>query len=387
MPRLGNIGKVVRAASESAEKVRYASKEKLPSVDAGQLSSRIRDASEKARESTETAAEKAFDASREKLRGIDTNEISHRARDTSERAKAAMRSSTLVSQEVVDEAFAQVTEFKERAQGLPNEVIDKLFPECSAPMYIMPTGPGQEDYALVFQFDEIIKNLDRGVFVRPKIEAWSPGFRAYDLERLGEELKGEFTSQFAQARETQVQSIEDMESAAEKISTGTTTGLKVSGVEIISLSLTAAGLAASLPLVISGIGGGLLAVILLLFALGYGARAMSLIESLVNQMSRSGSAKGELSRGIRDESEALSELDSKSRTFRRAVQNIEMKTHPQLRELYSLICDVESSPQPSADCEPATDAPDIQPYLSHPEFLRKLPDHYEGLLGVISNSP
>lgn len=65
MPRFGKIGKVVRAASESAEKVRDASKEKLHSVDAGQL---IRDASEKAKEATEAATEKAFDASREKQR-------------------------------------------------------------------------------------------------------------------------------------------------------------------------------------------------------------------------------------------------------------------------------------------------------------------------------
>ncbi len=263
----------------------------------------------------------------------------------------------MVSQEVLDEAFAQVTELTERAQGLSTEAIDRLFPECSAPMYIMPTGPGQEDYALVFQFDEVIENLNRGVFVRPKIEAWSPGYRDYDPERLGEELKVAFTTQFDSARDQRVQSIEDMELAAEKVSTDRTTGLRVSGVEIISLSLTAAGLTASLPLVVSGIGGGLLAVVLLLFALGYGPRAMSLMKNLVNQMSRSGLAKREFRRGIKDESDMLSELDSKSRTFQRAVRNIELKTHPQLQELQSLICDVEGSPLPSGDFEPGINAP------------------------------
>lgn len=294
-----------------------------------------------------------------------------------------MRSSTSVSQEVLDEAFAQATELTERAQCLSTEAIDRLFPECSAPMYIMPIGPRQEDYALVFQFDEVIENLNRGVFVRPKMEASSPGYRDYDLERLGEEFKVAFTNQFDHAREKRVQSIKDMETTVAKLSEDRTREFKVSGMEIISLSLTAAGLAASLPLIVSGIGGGLLAVILLLFALGYGARAMSLIENLVNQMSRSGSAKRELSSGIRDESEVLSELDSKSRTFQRAVRNIDMKTHPQLQELHRLICDVEGSPLPSGDSEMTTNAPDIVPYLSHPEFLRKLPDHYRGLMVAI----
>ena len=39
--------------------------------------------------------------------------------------------------------------------------------------------------------------------------------------------------------------------------------------------------------------------ILLLFALGYGAKALSLIENLLNQMSRSGSAKRELDKEIK----------------------------------------------------------------------------------------
>ena len=250
-------------------------------------------------------------------------------------------------------------------------------------MCIMPTGPGQEEYVLVFQFDEIIANLNRGVFVRPKIEAWSCGYRDYDLERLGEELKCEFMTQFAQARETRVHSVKDMEAAAQKISVERTTEFKVSGKEIISLSLNAVGLAASLPLVVTVIGGGLLPVILLLFALGNGAKALSLIENLLNQMSRSRSSKRELDKGIRKESEILSELDSKSKTFRRAVQNIEIRTHPHIQELYRLICDVESVPFPSAEVKTVSNTPDIRPYLRDSAFLRKLPNHYQGLLSII----
>ena len=344
MPRFRNIRKMASSVTDTADRMRDASKEALPSVDTGQLSQRVR--------------------------------------DISERAVNTAKSPTQVSQEVLDAANARVASLTEQALGLSNEAIDKLFPECSAPMYIMPTGPGQEDYVLVFQFDEIIENLNRGVFVRPKIEAWSSGYRDYDLERLGEELKCEFTTQFAQAREKRVHSVKDMEAAAQEISVERTTEFKVSGEELISLSLNAAGLAAILPLVVTGVGGGLLAVILLLFALGYGAKALSLIENLLNQMSRSGSAKRELDKEIKKESEILSELDSKSKTFQRAVQNIEIKTHPQIQELYRLICDVESVPFPSAEVKPVSNAPDIRPYLRHSAFLRKLPNHYQGLLTI-----
>ena len=385
MPRFGDIGKIARAATDAARSARDTSKERLSSVDADQLSTRIRGASEKTKNAVESAAERAIDVSKENLPSIDTDQLSQRVRDTSGKAVDAARSSTSVSQEFLDETMARVSDLTERAQGLPSEAIDKLFPECIAPMYIMPTGPGQDDYTLVFQFDEIIESLNSGVFVRPKIEAWSSGLQGRDLERLGEELKREFTNQFTQAREARVEFVKDMEEDAQEISDERKTEFKMSGAEIVSLSLTAAGLAASLPLVVSGIGGGLLAVILLLFALGYGAKALSLIEALLNQMSRSRSAKRELGREMKNESDALSELDSKSRTFQRAVQNIEIKTHPQIQELHRLICDVESVSFPSAEVRPTPDSPDIGPYLRHPEFLRQLPDHYQGLLTGICN--
>ena len=50
-----------------------------------------------------------------------------------------------------------------------------------------------------------------------------------------------------------VHSVKDMEAAAQEISVERTTEFKVSGEELISLSLNAAGLAAILPLVVTGI--------------------------------------------------------------------------------------------------------------------------------------
>ena len=171
------------------------------------MSAWIRGTSEKARNAAESAAERAIDVSKENLPSIDKDQLSQRVRDTSERAANAARSSTSASQEFLDESLAIVSDLTERAQGLPSEAVDRLFPECIAPMYIMPIGPRQEDYTLVLQFDEIIESLNSGVFVRPKIEAWSSGLQGRNLERLGEELKREFTNQLAQAREARVQSV------------------------------------------------------------------------------------------------------------------------------------------------------------------------------------
>ena len=110
MPRFGNIGKMARAATDAARSARDTSKERLSSVDADQLSARIRGASEKAKSAAESAAERAIDVSKEKLPPIDTDQLSQRVRDTSGKAVTAARSSTSVSQEFLDETMARVSD-------------------------------------------------------------------------------------------------------------------------------------------------------------------------------------------------------------------------------------------------------------------------------------
>ena len=147
--------------------------------------------------------------------------------------------------------------------------------------------------------------------------------------------------------------------------------------------LTSAGLAAAVGAVVVALGPGLLAVILLLFALGYGKKALSLVDDLRKERARSGGARRELNRQLQDKVAELDEVNSKSEAFQRAVQNIEIRTHPKLQELHRLICDVEDIAFQSSDATPEHDVPDITPYLRHPEFLRKLPNHYHGLLNVL----
>ena len=91
-------------------------------------------------------------------------------------------------------------------QQLPSDVVDKLFPECPVPMFILPTDPNQEEYFIAFGFDEVFDNLKSGIFVRPKIEAWAVLDEGWDRYHLGDELKREFTRQFNATHERMVKS-------------------------------------------------------------------------------------------------------------------------------------------------------------------------------------
>ena len=338
MPGFGNIRKLAREATSAAERARDASKERLSSVDTDQLSQRVRD-----------TAEKTMNAA-----GQSTDQLSQQVRAASEKAVNTAKSSTSASQDFLDEANSRVVGLTEQTLEFSSEAIDRIFPECSAPMYMMPTGSGQEDYALVFQFDEIIENLNVGVLVRPKIEAWSSGGKGYDLERLGEEIQREFTIQFTQARENRAWSVKELEAAAQRISD-----------EIESLT---PGIAEYAMNILDPFG----VVVLFLFYIQN-------LEKVDSKRRQEGEFKAEAKRLNR----SLSELDSKVKTFERAVRKIKIRTHPKLQELHHLICDVESVPFPFAEVKPASNAPDISPYLRHPEFLRKLPDDYHGLPTVI----
>ena len=336
MPRFGNIRKLARDATSAAERARDASKERLSSVDTDQLSQRVRDTAEK----TVGAASQSAD------------QLSQQARAASEKVVDTAKSSASASQEFLDEANSRVAGLTEQTLGISNEAIDRIFPECSAPMCIMPTGSGQEDYALVFQFDEIIENLNVGVLVRPRIEAWSSGGKDYDLERLGEEIQREFANQFTQARESQERSVKALEASAQKISA-----------EIESAT---PGIGAYVEAVLLEDPSGVAEIVLSLREMKSKRRQESELKDESKRLNRS-----------------LSELDSKNKTFERAVRKIKIRTHPQIQELHRLICDVERVPFQSAEINPASNAPDITPYLRHLEFLRKLPDHYQGLLTVI----
>ena len=85
-----------------------------------------------------------------------------KSRDTSEAARQIRK----VSKGALEAAL-------EQTQATSRNALTKVFPECPVPVFMLPTGPSPEDYALVFRLDEILDDLKSGMFVRPKFEVLS----------------------------------------------------------------------------------------------------------------------------------------------------------------------------------------------------------------------
>ena len=75
------------------------------------------------------------------------------------------------------------------------------------------------------------------------------------------------------------------------------------------------------------------------------------------------------------------EFDKKGKQFRRAVKRIEVRVHPRIRTVASLICEAEGVAFSHGNSEPESgDLPDVEPYLRHPAYLEQVQKHYGKLL-------
>ena len=70
-----------------------------------------------------------------------------KSRDTSEAARQIKK----VSKGALEAAV-------EQTQAASRKAVNKVFP-CPVPVFMLPTGPSPEDYALVFRLNEILDNV------------------------------------------------------------------------------------------------------------------------------------------------------------------------------------------------------------------------------------
>ena len=75
-----------------------------------------------------------------------------------------------------------------------------------------------------------------------------------------------------------------------------------------------------------------------------------------------------------------SEMDSKNKTLQRAVKRLEVKVHPRIQEIARLICEAERVEFSASEPE-AEDIPDVEPYLRHTAYLKRLPQKHIRFLG------
>ena len=268
-------------------------------------------------------------------------------------------------------------------QQLPADAVDALLPECPIPMFIVPIGPDQEDYRILFGLDAMFESLRSGVFVRPKIEAWAATDSGWDVTRLAEQLEAEFNRQFQREQEQWIGSgeidIKKLEANLEKKSKEMSESLERAGTSLIKAPLQAGfGLLSFNP--ITGV---------FTWPAGLVYVGMSLynVHTVGSQSSRymnARSARNEVRRELRDAErdleEAWEQFEERNKAFREAVSNLEVRIHPQLQEFHRLMCDRDRVAWAPTAGAAATDVPDARAYLSDRDFLKKLPRRYRKLV-------
>ena len=281
------------------------------------------------------------------------------------------------SQEILSGTAAVAAQFRQ----IPGDVLDKIFPECPAPTFILPTGTDPEEYFILFRLEEVFENLKSGVFVRPKIEAWAARDEGWNVEHLGEELSKEFNRQFQESRERLVKSgeidLQKLEAGLQRQSNQMSSNFGEAAASLAKtpIQLGAAGLAFN-PL--TGAITWPAGLMFLGLALHSGANTIDQSSKYFDVRAERRETKRGLRQTEKDLKEAQGEFDSKDEAFRQAITNLDVKIHPRLQALYRFICEKEGVRFHPASADTVS-APDIQSCLENSDFLKKLPRRYRKL--------
>ncbi len=299
-------------------------------------------------------------------------DVSKKAVDT---AASAAGSAQDAAGKTLDATTSAASWTTEQLQSAYNQGQDTIFPECPVTAFMLPTGPGAEDYVIVFDLDEVLTNLKSGIFVRPKLEVWAGRATGFDLDRLGQNLKNDFVRQFNDVRESQVRDSEvatiDLEAgknhAARDIADRASgsvrwirRGWRLTSIGFIVWPLLPLGL------------------IFLAIGIGSMSQLVSLIPEYLSPSGDNRKTQKELDQDLK---KLEAQFDSKNAAFQRAVRNIEVKVHPRIETLTSLICDVEGVAFSSASSA-SVNVPDVGVYLHHEMYLKQFPAVYRRLLEV-----
>lgn len=304
-----------------------------------------------------------------------------------EKVAAATISSAEAARGATQDFLGGTAAFAAQVQRIPGEVWDKMVPECPVPMFILPTGADSEQYALVFQFAAAFDHLKSGIFARPRLEAWAARTDGWDLEHLSRELKREFTRQFDAYREELTRSDEADITQLEKQLQSQSEAMSGQWSEATPALVKAplqAGLACLMLNPVTGAVTWPASVAYCGLALYNGHKGFKILSDCLRLRLQQGATARELRQRERELTELEKELDSRNDAFQRAVGSIAIKTHPQLRDLYALICEVEGVAVPPGAAEvPAGEVPAARPYLESRYFLEKLPQPYRKLLDEV----
>ena len=304
------------------------------------------------------------------------------SRTTTDAIGNTAASSVVLIQSASQGLWDGTASFAAQLQQLPADAVDALLPGCSVPMFIVPIGPDQEEYLILFRLDAMFESLRSGIFVRPKIEAWAATDAGWDVVHLAEQLEVEFNQQFQREQEQWIRSgeidIKKLEADLEKKSKEMSESLERAGTSLIRAPLQAAlGLLSFNPLT------GLFTWPAGLVYVGLSLHSVHTIGAQSSRYMSARSERKEVRQELKDTEKSLQEgqqeFEDKNKAFQKAVSNLEIKVHPRLQELHRLICERERVAWLPTTPAEATGVPDVKPCLTDPDFLKKLPRRYRKL--------
>ncbi len=261
------------------------------------------------------------------------------------------------SQNVGAATLEKIGEAATSAKGL-------IFKECTVPLFLLPIGKGPREFLPVFDFHDAISNLNKMVFVRPKIEVWT-GRQDLDREYLAELISIEFTRQLSEQRQLLLKShgknTGDEVKALEKFKETSAKSARDAG------SLVVASL-----LFMFLVSNPVFDLIFLTLAVFSGADGISKA-LLYLRRSTELSSKG---KDLKRQKEQLeSELIMTDAKFRSAIDHLKISIHPKLEELVVFFNEVEGRLHPPIGKLSSHDrVPSVRKFLSDKDYLSKVPE-------------
>lgn len=246
-------------------------------------------------------------------------------------------------------------------QGVQDLLPQLPFQEVCVPVFLVPTGPGADDYILTLDLEESFALLNSGVLPRPVFQVWSSR-SDLDREILAQRLTDQFTTHFSEVKRKHAREIEQKKAEvaddekAKNLSEGTYASIEMILTALISMLLATNPVVDFLFLAIAVLGGGALGTQLVKIVVQF---LMSLVKGVTDNQSLKALEK---------------EVNNNQAKVNQGLKRVRVHIHARLRVIALMISEVENQPLMSeSDIE---EGPDVSALLENPELRHQLPTEF-----------
>ena len=210
-----------------------------------------------------------------------------------------------------------------------------LSQQCLVPTYLLPLGSSTRDFICVFDFDELIEELNRGRLMRPKLEIWA-GRPDIDRFHLSRRIKNDFLKQFelskqkfmAKTHDSPNTKLKNLNTQKEEIGQAAEQSLKTA--------------------VSSAIGGFIVMQFFsnpLFYLALFGTAIYSGVDGakrMLNYFYISYRLSGNKRKIEQEKAKLEAELSEQSKSFRHSLKKIDIKIHPVLQKALAIFYQIEN---------------------------------------------